>query len=537
MPVDRELPSQEAADLIALTRDLADANSPRMRRPTSGRSGSPGRSSPCSGRPVCSACPSRRTSAGAASRTRSTCRSSRSSPPAGRASALGVSVHTLACSPIATLRHRRAAQRPAPRHGRRPPARAPTPCRRPTRAPTSRRCAPGDPVATAAGPRAARRRGSPTAVMPTSTRPSSAHRPTAARAGSPASCCPPDLPGLQRRPARGEDGPDRLDHGGDPAGRRPDPGRPAGRRARAAAWRSPWAPSTPAGSGVSAVAVGLAQAALDVAVRYAAERTAFGRPIIDHQGLAFLLADMAAAVESARATYLVAARRKDAGKPYSRQASIAKLVATDAAMKVTTDAVQVLGGAGYTREFPVERYMREAKVMQIFEGTNQIQRMVIGRSLAQEAAPPAAGRRRRFVGTGCTLRAWPPSAEVEFEEPEFAGPRPRVVRGARPQDPGHPARRRLAPGERHRGQVPRRRAVAGGHAAIGQVRRPPPRSPDGAAQRQRRAGRLPGRREGLRPSDPGRRPGRAGRIRPSPRKYPRTWATSSSSGSTWIRWC
>jgi alkylation response protein AidB-like acyl-CoA dehydrogenase len=83
--------------------------------------------------------------------------------------------------------------------------------------------------------------------------------------------------------------------------------------------------------------------------------------------------------------YLVAARRKDAGKPYSRQASIAKLVATDAAMKVTTDAVQVLGGAGYTREFPVERYMREAKVMQIFEGTNQIQRMVIGKDLAREA--------------------------------------------------------------------------------------------------------------------------------------------------------
>jgi alkylation response protein AidB-like acyl-CoA dehydrogenase len=137
--------------------------------------------------------------------------------------------------------------------------------------------------------------------------------------------------------------------------------------------------------GVSAVAVGLAQSALDVAVRYAGEREAFGRPIVEHQGVAFLLADMAAAVESARATYLVAARRKDAGKPYSRQASIAKLVATDAAMKVTTDAVQVLGGAGYTREFPVERYMREAKVMQIFEGTNQIQRMVIGRSLAQEA--------------------------------------------------------------------------------------------------------------------------------------------------------
>jgi alkylation response protein AidB-like acyl-CoA dehydrogenase len=141
--------------------------------------------------------------------------------------------------------------------------------------------------------------------------------------------------------------------------------------------------------GVSAVAVGLAQSALDVAVAYALEREAFGKRIVDHQGVAFLLADMAAAVESARATYLVAARRKDAGKPYARQASIAKLVATDAAMRVTTDAVQVLGGAGYTREFPVERYMREAKVMQIFEGTNQIQRMVIGRHLAAEAAPPA----------------------------------------------------------------------------------------------------------------------------------------------------
>ncbi|HYO35251.1 MAG TPA: acyl-CoA dehydrogenase family protein [Geodermatophilus sp.] len=139
--------------------------------------------------------------------------------------------------------------------------------------------------------------------------------------------------------------------------------------------------------GVSAVAVGLAQSALDVAVAYAMEREAFGRRIVDHQGVAFLLADMAAAVESARATYLVAARRKDAGLPYSRQASIAKLVSTDAAMKVTTDAVQVLGGAGYTRDHPAERYMREAKVMQIFEGTNQIQRMVIGKHLAKEAVP------------------------------------------------------------------------------------------------------------------------------------------------------
>ncbi len=134
--------------------------------------------------------------------------------------------------------------------------------------------------------------------------------------------------------------------------------------------------------GIAAIAVGLAQGALDDAVAYAQEREAFGRPVIEHQGLAFLLADMAAAVDSARATYLDAARRRDAGRPYGRQASVAKLVATDAAMKVTTDAVQVLGGYGYTRDFPLERYMREAKVMQIFEGTNQIQRLVISRQLA-----------------------------------------------------------------------------------------------------------------------------------------------------------
>jgi alkylation response protein AidB-like acyl-CoA dehydrogenase len=133
--------------------------------------------------------------------------------------------------------------------------------------------------------------------------------------------------------------------------------------------------------GIAACAVGLAQAALDEAVAYAAQRTQFGRPIIDFQGLEFLLADMAAGVESARATYLDAARRRDRGLAFRRQASIAKLVATDMAMRVTTDAVQVLGGAGYTRDFPVERYMREAKVPQIFEGTNQIQRMVIAREL------------------------------------------------------------------------------------------------------------------------------------------------------------
>ncbi len=142
--------------------------------------------------------------------------------------------------------------------------------------------------------------------------------------------------------------------------------------------------------GIAAVAVGLGQAAVDHAVRYATERETFGQPIIEHQGLAFLLAEMATAVDAARATVLDAARRRDLGRPFARQASEAKLVATDAAMRVTTDAVQVLGGAGYTTEFPVERFMREAKIMQIFEGTNQIQRMVIGRHLQRDALAAAA---------------------------------------------------------------------------------------------------------------------------------------------------
>jgi alkylation response protein AidB-like acyl-CoA dehydrogenase len=135
--------------------------------------------------------------------------------------------------------------------------------------------------------------------------------------------------------------------------------------------------------GIAAAAVGVARAALETAVAYAKERETFGRRIIDHQGVGFLLADMDAAVHVARCTTLDAARRRDAGLPFSREASIAKLVATDAAMRVTTDAVQVLGGAGYTKDFPVERLMREAKAMQIFEGTNQIQRLVISRHLAR----------------------------------------------------------------------------------------------------------------------------------------------------------
>ncbi len=133
--------------------------------------------------------------------------------------------------------------------------------------------------------------------------------------------------------------------------------------------------------GIAACATGLAQAALDAATAYAKERHQFGSAIAEFQGIQFLLADMAAAVDTARATYVMAARKRDAGRPFTRDAAVAKLIATDAAMKVTTDAVQVFGGYGYTRDFPVERYMREAKVTQIFEGTNQIQRLVIARQL------------------------------------------------------------------------------------------------------------------------------------------------------------
>jgi alkylation response protein AidB-like acyl-CoA dehydrogenase len=136
--------------------------------------------------------------------------------------------------------------------------------------------------------------------------------------------------------------------------------------------------------GIAACAVGVAQAALDAAVAYARQRRQFGRPVADFQGMRFMLADMATGVAAARALYLSAARRRDAGRPYGTEAAMAKLFASDTAMRVTTDAVQVLGGYGYVSDFPVERYMREAKVLQIVEGTNQIQRVVIGRRLAED---------------------------------------------------------------------------------------------------------------------------------------------------------
>jgi len=134
---------------------------------------------------------------------------------------------------------------------------------------------------------------------------------------------------------------------------------------------------------IAAGALGIARAALEVARRHAQVREQFGKPIGEFQGVSFLLADMAVQLDAARLLVQRAAWMKDQGMSFSQEAAMAKLFATDMAMKVTTDAVQILGGSGYTQEFPVERYMREAKVLQIVEGTNQIQRMIIGRQLIQ----------------------------------------------------------------------------------------------------------------------------------------------------------
>jgi alkylation response protein AidB-like acyl-CoA dehydrogenase len=136
--------------------------------------------------------------------------------------------------------------------------------------------------------------------------------------------------------------------------------------------------------GIAACGIGLAQGALDYATRYARERTQFGQPIIDFQGVSFMLADAATEISAARALMLHAARLRDNGLPYSTEAAKAKLFASDMAMRVTTNMVQVLGGAGYVADHPIERYFREAKVLQIVEGTNQIQRLVIVRALARD---------------------------------------------------------------------------------------------------------------------------------------------------------
>lgn len=135
---------------------------------------------------------------------------------------------------------------------------------------------------------------------------------------------------------------------------------------------------------IGSIAVGLAQRALDEAVSYALERQQFQKPIFEFQGLQWMMADMATEIEASRLLVQKAAEDFDKGTPNVKLASMAKMKATDTAMKVTTDAVQIHGGVGYTKEYPVERYMRDAKVLQIVEGTNQVQKIVIGRQLKKE---------------------------------------------------------------------------------------------------------------------------------------------------------
>src|ERR671928_141460 len=130
---------------------------------------------------------------------------------------------------------------------------------------------------------------------------------------------------------------------------------------------------------VGAVGIGLAQAAMEVAVRYAREREAFGKPIGAYQSVANMIADMAVGVEASRLLVFKAAVLKDSGQPFSEMAAIAKLYATEASEKICRDAIQVLGGYGYSSEFPVERYYRDTRLLTIGEGTSEIQRMVIAR--------------------------------------------------------------------------------------------------------------------------------------------------------------
>ncbi len=133
--------------------------------------------------------------------------------------------------------------------------------------------------------------------------------------------------------------------------------------------------------GIAAQALGIAQAALDYAIKYSKERVQFGKPIAANQAIAFMIADMATKVDAARLLTYRAAYLLQAGLPYSKESAMAKMYASDVAMSVTTDAVQIFGGYGYSREYPVERLMRDAKITQIVEGTNQVQRMVVSSAL------------------------------------------------------------------------------------------------------------------------------------------------------------
>ena len=140
-------------------------------------------------------------------------------------------------------------------------------------------------------------------------------------------------------------------------------------------------------AGVGAQAVGVAQGAFEEAVKFARQRVQFGHPIISFQAIQHMLADMATEIEAARALVYAVARYADSGaKDFTKESAMAKVFATDMAMRVTTNAVQVMGGSGYMREYPAEKMMRDAKILQIYEGTNQIQRNVIGQELIKEAA-------------------------------------------------------------------------------------------------------------------------------------------------------
>ncbi|WP_087973658.1 acyl-CoA dehydrogenase [Oceanobacillus rekensis] len=136
-------------------------------------------------------------------------------------------------------------------------------------------------------------------------------------------------------------------------------------------------------NGIAAQALGIAQGALDAAVEYAKGREQFGKPIANNQGISFKLADMATDIEAARLLTYQAAWLESEGLPYGKASAMSKLFAGDAAMRITVEAVQVFGGYGYTKDYPVERYMRDAKITQIYEGTNEIQRLVIGRMLTK----------------------------------------------------------------------------------------------------------------------------------------------------------
>ncbi|MEK4221960.1 acyl-CoA dehydrogenase [Bacillus sp. FSL W8-0116] len=137
-------------------------------------------------------------------------------------------------------------------------------------------------------------------------------------------------------------------------------------------------------NGIAAQAVGIAQGALDAAIAYAKERHQFGKPIIANQGISFKLADMATGVEAARLLTYQAAWLESQGLPYGKASAMSKLFAGDTAMKVTIEAVQVFGGYGFTKDYPVERFMRDAKITQIYEGTQEIQKLVISRMLTKE---------------------------------------------------------------------------------------------------------------------------------------------------------